>query len=56
MFAGCCSILQTGDITLSSTPEQQLENHSRDAGEKGLWSSCKVGIFKEISLTNNTVN
>jgi len=24
-FAGCCSILQTGHITLSSTPEQQLE-------------------------------
>ena len=26
-FAGCCSILQTGH-TLSSTPDQQLENHS----------------------------
>ena len=26
-FAGCCSILQTGHITLSSTPDQQLENH-----------------------------
>jgi len=26
--AGCCSILQTGHITLSSTPDQQLENHS----------------------------
>ena len=26
--AGCCSILQTGRITLSSTPNQQLENHS----------------------------
>jgi len=24
----CCSILQTGHITLSSTPDQQLENHS----------------------------
>ena len=24
-FAGCCSILQTGRITLSSTPDQQLE-------------------------------
>jgi len=24
-FAGCCSILQTGLITLSSTPDQQLE-------------------------------
>jgi len=24
-FAGCCSILQTGHITLSSTPDQQLE-------------------------------
>ena len=23
-FAGCCSILQTGHITLSSTPDQQL--------------------------------
>ena len=23
-----CSILQTGHITLSSTPDQQLENHS----------------------------
>ena len=28
-FAGYCSILQTGHITLSSTPEQQLEKHSR---------------------------
>ena len=27
-FAGCCRILQTGYITLSSTPDQQLENHS----------------------------
>jgi len=27
-FAGCCSILQTGHITLSSTPDKQLENHS----------------------------
>jgi len=27
-FAGCCSILQTGHITLSSTPDQQLVNHS----------------------------
>jgi len=27
-FAGCCNILQTGHITLSSTPDQQLENHS----------------------------
>ena len=27
-FAGCCSILQTGHITLSSTPDQELENHS----------------------------
>jgi len=27
-FAGCCSILQTGHITLSFTREQQLENHS----------------------------
>ena len=27
-FAGCCSILQTGHITLSSTSDQQLENHS----------------------------
>ena len=24
----CCSILQTGHLTLSSTPDQQLENHS----------------------------
>ena len=27
-FAGCCSILQTGHTTLSSTPDQQLENRS----------------------------
>ena len=31
-YSGCClwcfSILQTGHITLSSTPDQQLENHS----------------------------
>jgi len=27
-FAGCCNILQTGHITLSSTPDQQLENHT----------------------------
>jgi len=34
LYGGCClwyfmcSILQTGHITLSSTPDQQLENHS----------------------------
>ena len=28
-FAGCWSILQTGHITLSSTPDQQLKNHSK---------------------------
>ena len=28
LYSGCCSILQTGHITLSSTPDQQLENHS----------------------------
>ena len=27
-FAGCCSILQTGHITLSSAPDQLLENQS----------------------------
>jgi len=27
-FAGCYSILKTGHITLSSTPDQQLENQS----------------------------
>jgi len=27
-FAGCCSILQTGHTNLSSSPYQQLENHS----------------------------
>jgi len=27
-FAGCCSILQTGHTTLSSTPDQRLESHS----------------------------
>ena len=27
-FSSCCSILQTGHITLNSTPDQQLENHS----------------------------
>ena len=27
LYSGCC-ILQTGHITLSSTPDQQLENHS----------------------------
>ena len=26
-FALCCIILQTGHITLRSTPDQQLENH-----------------------------
>ena len=27
-FSSCYSILQTGHITLSSTPDQQIENHS----------------------------
>ena len=27
-FVGCCSILQTRHIALSSTPDQQFENHS----------------------------
>ena len=29
-FAGCCCILQTGHITLSFTPNQQLEIHSME--------------------------
>jgi len=29
-FAGCCSILQTGHITFSSTTDQQLENTARN--------------------------
>ena len=29
-IAGCCSILQTGHITLSSAPDQQLENTARN--------------------------
>ena len=28
LYSGCGSILQTGHITLSSTPDQQLENRS----------------------------
>ena len=28
LLVWCCSILQTGHITLSFTPDQQLENHS----------------------------
>ena len=28
LWFSSCSILQTGHITLSSTPDQQLENHS----------------------------
>ena len=28
LYSGYGSILQTGHITLSSTPDQQLENHS----------------------------
>ena len=28
LYVGFTSILQTGHITLSSTPDQQLENHS----------------------------
>ena len=33
-FAGCRSTLQTGHITLSSTPDQQLENHSTTYDEQ----------------------
>jgi len=28
LYSGCYSNLQIGHITLSSTPDQQLENHS----------------------------
>ena len=28
LYSGCCSILQTRHITLSSTPDRQHENHS----------------------------
>ena len=28
LSAGCSSVLQTGRITVSSTPDQQIENHS----------------------------
>ena len=34
-FAGCCSILQTGHITLSSTPDQVLEKPQHEIPQTG---------------------
>jgi len=40
---GCCSILQTGHITLSSTPDQQLENHSmKYHGQQPLYNTLEL--------------
>jgi len=44
-FAGClpASILQTGHITLSSTPDQQLENHStKHHRQQPLYNTLKL--------------
>ena len=39
----CCSILQTGHITLSSTPDQQLENHStKYHRQQSLYNSLEL--------------
>jgi len=43
MFAGCCGILQTGHITLISTPDQQLENHStKYHGQQPLYNTLEL--------------
>jgi len=41
-FAGCCSIQQTGHITLSSTPDQQLENHSTKYHRQSLYNTPEL--------------
>ena len=42
-FTGCCSILQTGHITLSFTPDQQLENHStKYHGQQPLYNTLEL--------------
>jgi len=42
-FAGCCSILQTGHITQSSTPDQQLENHcTKSHGQQPLYNTLEL--------------
>ena len=42
-FAWCCSILQIGHITLSSTADQQLENHStKHHRQQPLYNTLKI--------------
>ena len=42
-FAGCCSILQTGHITLNSTPDQQLENHNtKNHRQRPLYNTLEL--------------
>ena len=59
-FAGCCSILHTGHITLSSTPDQQLENHStKYHREQPLYNTLELlmmGIVvPETCWASNTI-
>ena len=47
--AGCCSILQTGHITLSSTPDQQLENHStKYRRQQPLYNTLEVLMMGKV--------
>ena len=42
-FEGFCSILQTRHITLSSTPDHQLENHStKYHGQQQLYNTLEL--------------
>ena len=44
--AGCCSILQTGHITLNSTPDQQIENHStKYHRQQPLYNTLKLPVM-----------
>ena len=50
-FAGCCSILQTGHITLSSTPDQQLEKHSTKCHrQKPLYNTLELLMMGIVVL------
>jgi len=42
-FTGYCNVLQTGHITLSSTPDHQLENHStKYQRQKPLYNTLEL--------------
>ena len=48
-FAGCSSILQTGQITLGSAPDQQIEGHStRYHRQRPLYNTLELLVMGTV--------